>query len=292
MEEVELRTRKGFTLIELLVVVAIIAILAAILFPVFAKAKEKARQATCQSNLKQIGIAAISYAADWDEHFPLGKFSLGNDTPGMFNDDGPRAEPFSALLPYVESNTVYSNAIARKSIFYCPGKARLAENATWQNDVADFEHSAWQWYHRSSYGYNADLSDFWWSYGAGYVDMWPRGNGIYKAPTGDATHTYAGHDYTKCAFTRTQGEIADITGTIMIADSCIDDIYLEWDGPDMGVEVPHDHSLWPNHNHGFNALWTDGHVTWVRAVQGYWRSADPSYFTTGFDSKAHMATLN
>ncbi|NCQ29573.1 MAG: prepilin-type N-terminal cleavage/methylation domain-containing protein, partial [Armatimonadetes bacterium] len=56
------RTRKAFTLIELLVVIAIIAILAAILFPVFAKAREKARQASCQSNLKQISLGCIMYA--------------------------------------------------------------------------------------------------------------------------------------------------------------------------------------------------------------------------------------
>ena len=59
--------RKGFTLIELLVVIAIIAILAAILFPVFARAREKARQASCQSNLKQIALAAKMYGSDYDE---------------------------------------------------------------------------------------------------------------------------------------------------------------------------------------------------------------------------------
>ena len=62
--------RRGFTLIELLVVIAIIAILAAILFPVFAKAREKARQSSCLSNLKQIGLACLQYAQDYDEKLP------------------------------------------------------------------------------------------------------------------------------------------------------------------------------------------------------------------------------
>lgn len=63
-------TRRAFTLIELLVVIAIIAILAAILFPVFAKARARAQQSTCISNLKQIGIAMTSYTSDYEEHFP------------------------------------------------------------------------------------------------------------------------------------------------------------------------------------------------------------------------------
>src|SRR6266511_5057775 len=62
--------QKGFTLIELLVVIAVIAILAALLFPVFAQAREKARQAACFSNLKQIGLALNLYLQDYDEHLP------------------------------------------------------------------------------------------------------------------------------------------------------------------------------------------------------------------------------
>jgi len=66
--------RKGFTLIELLVVIAIIAILAAILFPVFARAREKARQTSCLNNLKQLGLAALSYAQDYDERFVIYRY--------------------------------------------------------------------------------------------------------------------------------------------------------------------------------------------------------------------------
>jgi prepilin-type N-terminal cleavage/methylation domain-containing protein/prepilin-type processing-associated H-X9-DG protein len=65
--------KRGFTLIELLVVIAIIAILAAILFPVFAKAREKARQSSCLSNVRQIATALLSYCQDYDEVLPCGQ---------------------------------------------------------------------------------------------------------------------------------------------------------------------------------------------------------------------------
>jgi len=67
--------RTGFTLIELLVVIAIIAILAAILFPVFARAREKARQTSCISNLKQIDLGFLMYAQDYDEKLPAVRFN-------------------------------------------------------------------------------------------------------------------------------------------------------------------------------------------------------------------------
>ncbi len=72
------KKRNGFTLIELLVVIAIIAILAAILFPVFARARENARRASCQSNLKQIGLGIMQYSQDYDELMISGRMSPNN----------------------------------------------------------------------------------------------------------------------------------------------------------------------------------------------------------------------
>ncbi len=72
------KSHPGFTLIELLVVIAIIAILAAILFPVFARAREKARQTSCLSNLKQLSLAMLMYAQDYDETWPIAYYYDAN----------------------------------------------------------------------------------------------------------------------------------------------------------------------------------------------------------------------
>lgn len=108
-----MRRNKGFTLIELLVVIAIIAILAAILFPVFAKAREKARQASCLSNMKQIGNAIMMYVQDYDETFPLEW--LGVDGPTFYNtgnlvrfgDSDPYGNYQPLVYPYVKNFKVF-----------------------------------------------------------------------------------------------------------------------------------------------------------------------------------------
>jgi prepilin-type N-terminal cleavage/methylation domain-containing protein/prepilin-type processing-associated H-X9-DG protein len=87
--------RTAFTLIELLVVIAIIAILAAILFPVFARARENARRASCQSNLKQIGLGIMQYTQDYDERLPR-------------NDSGQDVTtPVDTLQPYIKSDQLW-----------------------------------------------------------------------------------------------------------------------------------------------------------------------------------------
>ena len=99
--------RTGFTLIELLVVIAIIAILAAILFPVFAKAREKARQSSCLSNVKQLALAALQYVQDYDEVFPLLKSNVGVDSaPPAVSFAGFSIQNYWAVLlvPYVKND--------------------------------------------------------------------------------------------------------------------------------------------------------------------------------------------
>ncbi len=109
-------SRKGFTLIELLVVIAIIAILAAILFPVFARAREKARQTNCLSNLKQIGLGLMMYANDYDETLPAYHFTATLPTPPVPEDPTWMAQtaggPWqlgwpSCIYPYVRNTQLF-----------------------------------------------------------------------------------------------------------------------------------------------------------------------------------------
>ena len=102
------RSRAGFTLIELLVVIAIIAILAAILFPVFAKARDRARQASCLNNSRQIGTAMTLYLDEWEGVFPN---QWWRDKCGEFN-----CTPARQLKPYTKTSQIY----------VCPSKGRGA----------------------------------------------------------------------------------------------------------------------------------------------------------------------
>jgi prepilin-type processing-associated H-X9-DG protein/prepilin-type N-terminal cleavage/methylation domain-containing protein len=116
------RPRSGaFTLIELLVVIAIIAILAAILFPVFAQAREKARQATCGSNMKQMGLAFLMYAIDYDDTFPC----PGGGTPLISTGRSPATGwiqqnadgSIGGIYPYVKSSSATN---AAGNMYSCP----------------------------------------------------------------------------------------------------------------------------------------------------------------------------
>jgi len=114
------KSAQGFTLIELLVVIAIIAILAAILFPVFAQAREKARQTSCLSNEKQIGLSLLMYVQDYDEQFPSGsKLSFPNG-PNNLNAYVYGLGWAGQIYPYTKS----------AQILKCPDDSTSQVNAT------------------------------------------------------------------------------------------------------------------------------------------------------------------
>ena len=123
--------RKGFTLIELLVVIAIISILASILFPVFARARENARRASCSSNLKQIGLGIMQYTQDYDEKFPL--FAAGS---------GVSLGWVVQLQPYVKSTQV----------FQCPSESNGPSTNTAANGSSTYSGAGY-----TDYAYNLML---------------------------------------------------------------------------------------------------------------------------------------
>ncbi len=133
----------GFTLIELLVVIAIIAILAAILFPVFAQARDKARGASCLSNTKQLGLAAIMYLEDYDELYPISAgaypglgwltdYYLGTPANWRPNSSQNRINAYggawaNVIQPYIKNWGIYT----------CPSGQLYQVGGSWAADYAD-----------------------------------------------------------------------------------------------------------------------------------------------------------
>ncbi len=225
----------GFTLIELLVVIAIIAILAAILFPVFARAREKARQASCESNLKQLITGTLMYAQDYDEAFPCWERDTDDESLSPLH-------PGRAIYPYVKN----------LAVFACPSGDGVSANQT-------EDPSTWPSYHSFHYPGPYDDAYAWTDYVFGSRTTPYKLAAIeYPAETiaiADSHHTYGGR------------------GAIIYANQCCDggrpdDTSL--DGTRNGDPISDSNS---RHNNGENYAFCDGHVKWLAStnVLGNWR---------------------
>jgi len=219
---INVRVRKqGFTLIELLVVIAIIAILAAILFPVFAQAREKARQASCGSNTRQIGLGILMYAQDYDERYAFG---------GWRPNDLGTNEWQNSTAPYIKN----------KGIFRCPSSGD-------EDEAADPK--AWQWNRNPvSYLYNNQLGR----------DHRPKTLAAVNAPA-ECWMVVDGHSDWGCPnnvcvgtdWMGRPGTIWLMEDTTFGNDASLVNGWLSWQGFTWAL---------PRHNGQANVVYTDGHV--------------------------------
>ena len=224
--------RGGFTLIELLVVIAIIAILAAILFPVFSRAREKARTASCQSNLKQIMLGVKMYISDYDEKFmaPNCPNAAVGSTANTHNNTAEASEVtwITQLDPYVKNF----------QIFKCPSYSGF----------------------NIGYGYNP------------YLQWSKRGEGQYPAGAGEGdVRNFAGTvciaDVNSSPTVQQAGNFDLMTsdnGTISRA-GVIEGGLAGTSVPETTGALPMGGAPEPRHTDGCNFAFTDGHVKWVKS---------------------------
>src|SRR5437016_1014724 len=164
----ELKT--AFTLIELLVVITIIAILAALLFPVFARVREKARQTVCLSNVKQIGEAVMMYIQDYDETFPFVLDASGNCMFDVTNagDNGkhPLVPGVTGQEPQFQLVTVVASYVKNANVWYCPN---FGSDSTWELQIklGGWKKGATMRDQKTSYAYT------WLSWPYPYPARWP-----------------------------------------------------------------------------------------------------------------------
>jgi prepilin-type N-terminal cleavage/methylation domain-containing protein/prepilin-type processing-associated H-X9-DG protein len=260
--------KRGFTLIELLVVIAIIAILAAILFPVFAKAREKARQTSCLSNEKQLGVGFLQYVQDYDELLPHGSHSTSFN--GLNTGTGWAGE----IYPYVKSAGVY----------HCPddpntqsasatGTALYPVSYALNLGVVDTNGKPVLLNEFANVTDIVMLDEVQGASGVNLTD--PNETGSVKSPVdysnnltwADSSNNPVCCDHT--VYKYTIGRMADINHDPHSLDSLVG-----------GVETPGG-----RHSEGANYLLIDGHAKWLRGTSvatrytGYHAQPDPAHPT-------------
>lgn len=240
--------KRAFTLIELLVVIAIIAILAAILFPVFAQAREKARQTSCLSNVKQMGLSHLMYMQDYDER-AVTSWSFG--FPGDFN---------FYVQPYMKNTKILfcpSNPTTASGIATACNNPNLAPGGI---DNPFREQNMW------GYGYNTGCD---WNNGTGMTERWTA------APLPGGTHQVTVNGQTFTANLRTEPLVGKPLAAVAAPASCIllgdtadttvaglgrGDLNLNKNGGCDNARKAN----WPRHNGGNNVVYVDGHAKWYR----------------------------
>lgn len=232
-----MQQRTGFTLIELLVVIAIIAILAAILFPVFAQARAKARQASCQSNQKQWALAFTMYVQDYDERVPMAGNEYASSPKDANGNPTYENQWFNSTYPYTKN----------KGVRVCPS------DGSGQKDFAGF---------RTSYLYN-DYMSHWVSHTGGPTDALcnPASLAEFKAPA-DTMIMAEGVNWAGSS-----PIIAENIGCLLTGVPDLNTPGNWTPGWACTPGVTAVNSV-PFHNAGVDFAFADGHVKWFRVVNG------------------------